>query len=94
MVIYDHQLDVLGLSLHGALASPHLEGAKEIHTARLFLNHNNLHAGQTGTHKQDTHTNPASETITHTEHTHTQTHTHMLMPVVFVLEGETQLGAK
>lgn len=29
VVVYHHQLDVLGLSLDGALASPHLEGKKK-----------------------------------------------------------------
>lgn len=40
VVVYHHQLDVLGLSLDGALASPHLEGGKKTtnktHTARRF----------------------------------------------------------
>jgi len=36
IVIDNHQLDVFGLSLDGALPSPHLDGAKEKHKAKCF----------------------------------------------------------
>lgn len=68
MVVDHHQLDVLGLRLDGALASPHLEVAKEVQYTQPEFEHTIIvtFMEDKQIHEHNMHTHPAGESIAHT----------------------------